>query len=78
MRKNCAKRTENFLKKKLDLVSFNIIIYNILIMRGSLITKAKAFLLLTICGTALGKLSNAPYFYNKTRPLVVAHRGASG
>jgi glycerophosphoryl diester phosphodiesterase len=25
-----------------------------------------------------GKLSNAAFFYNKTRPLVLAHRGASG
>lgn len=24
------------------------------------------------------KLSNASFFYNKTRPLVLAHRGASG
>ncbi len=29
-------------------------------------------------GIASSKLSNAPYFYNRTRPLVIAHRGASG
>jgi len=47
-------------------------------MRGSFTLTKVSSLLLMICGTALGKLSNAPYFYNKTRPLVVAHRGASG
>jgi hypothetical protein len=31
-----------------------------------------------LLSTAMGKLSNATYFYNKTRPLVLAHRGASG
>ena len=31
-----------------------------------------------LLSTVMGKLSNATYFYNKTRPLVLAHRGASG
>ncbi len=27
---------------------------------------------------SIAKVSNAPFFYNKTRPLVLAHRGSSG
>lgn len=43
-------------------------------MKGSLVTAVLASTALL----ATAKLSNAPYFYNKTRPLVIAHRGASG
>jgi glycerophosphoryl diester phosphodiesterase len=45
-------------------------------MRVSLMIIGAATALLSTLTTA--KLSNAPYFYNKTRPLVIAHRGASG
>ena len=45
-------------------------------MRVSLTLIGVATALLSSYTTA--KLSNAPYFYNKTRPLVIAHRGASG
>lgn len=31
-----------------------------------------------LSNVAESKLSNATFFYNKTRPLVLAHRGASG
>ena len=34
--------------------------------------------LTALLGVASSKLSNASYFYNRTRPLVIAHRGASG
>jgi glycerophosphoryl diester phosphodiesterase len=31
-----------------------------------------------LLATTTSKLSSATFFYNKTRPLVLAHRGASG
>lgn len=37
------------------------------------ITLAAALIAVSLC-----KLTTAPFFYNKTRPLVLAHRGASG
>jgi glycerophosphoryl diester phosphodiesterase len=43
-------------------------------MRGSIFLATTA-LLATL---ATSKLSNAAYFYNRTRPFVIAHRGASG
>ena len=39
---------------------------------GSLV----CFSLLSI--SVLSKISDAPFFYNKTRPFVIAHRGSSG
>lgn len=39
----------------------------------------KNLVILSVLGvTALSKISEAPFFYNKTRPLVLAHRGSSG
>ena len=38
----------------------------------------KLFPLAALLCMAAAKLSQADYFYNRTRPLVLAHRGASG
>ena len=43
-----------------------------------LVSTAAAAVLLFLSAYADAKLSNASYFYNKTRPLVIAHRGSSG
>jgi hypothetical protein len=42
-----------------------------------MVLQATALLLIS-CATVSSKLSNAAYFYNRTRPLVIAHRGSSG
>ena len=44
---------------------------------GSKVLSATALLLISFASVT-AKLSNAAYFYNRTRPLVIAHRGSSG
>ena len=40
--------------------------------------KAIAIALATLSTLTEAKLTTAPYFYNKDRPLVISHRGSSG
>lgn len=42
------------------------------------LSKAAALAVCLFASLTLSKITNATFFYNKTRPLVVAHRGASG
>jgi hypothetical protein len=40
--------------------------------------RSKVIILSMLALGVISKISNAPYFYNNSRPLVLAHRGACG